>query len=212
MSYPQPLIERERALEDAFFRRLDAQRIDALRVRRVHDEDFEALAARLGLHDAGIIEPLLVLGVRPENAAGLVMAPLVAVAWADRTLDNEERRQLLDDEAELGIAADSPAGRLLEAWLEKGPRPELMDAWAAYVTELVRGLPRRERLRLRDEILTRATRLCRVLEKTFLRGGGAHRAEQAILDRIQAAFDGSDGRPARNRLGGGLNAFVNALT
>ncbi len=212
MSYTKPLIERERALEEAFFHHINEQLLEEMRTRREHDADFEALAAHLGLHDAGIIEPLLETGVRLENVAALVMAPLVAVAWADRSLDNEERAQLLHDEAELGISVDSPAGRLLAAWLDERPQPRLFEAWAAYVHELSRILPDADRARLRDDVVTRSKRICRAVEKTFLRGGGANRAERAVVEQIEAAFAGPEekAKPARRK--GGLDDFLNSLT
>ena len=212
MSTSKPLADRERALEEAFFHRINEKLIAEMRARREHDADFEALAADLGPHDAGIIEPLLDLGVRHENVAALVMAPLVAVAWADRSLDNEERSQLLDDEAHFGIRIDSPAGRLLAAWLEAPPETTLFDTWEAYVHELAKVLPEEQRVRLRDDVVGRAKRLSGALEKTFLRGGGANRAERAVVERIEAAF-GNDASPAKPaRRSGGLDDFLNSLT
>lgn len=212
MSYTKPLVERERALEEAFFHELNQKLLEEMRARREHDADFEALASHLGLHDASLIEPLLELGVRLENVTALVMAPLVEIAWADRTLDNDERRQLLEDEAELGIRVESAAGRLLEGWLASRPHDRLLDAWAAYASELVRVLPDAERDRLREDVVGRAKRLCSQIEKTFLRGGGPNRAERAVLDRIEAAFAGPGGVTAPPREGGPLDEFVTSLT
>lgn len=212
MSYTKPLIERERALEEAFFHRINEKLIEEMRAQREHDADFAALAEHLHLREAGTIEALLELGVRPENVASLVMAPLVAVAWADRSLDNEERAQLLHDEEELGIRADSPAGRLLAAWLDERPPSQLFETWVAYATELSHALPAEERERLREDVVARSKRLCGALEKTFLRGGGPNADERAVVERIEAALSGPvvRKRPARQR--GGLDDILSSLT
>ena len=133
MSYTKPLAERERALEDAFFRKESERLLAAMRERKSHEAQKEALSEVLGLRDERIIEPLLDLGIREENVTALVMAPLVAVAWADRTLDNEERYTLLEAENDLGIDPKSAAGELLAVWLSHRPHENLIDAWAAYV-------------------------------------------------------------------------------
>ena len=208
MSYAQPLAERERALEDAFFRKESERLLAAMRERKSHEAQKQALSAVLGLRDERVIEPLLDLGIREENVTALVMAPLVAVAWADRTLDNEERYTLLEAENDLGIDPKSAAGELLAVWLSHRPHENLIDAWAAYVKELCRVLEPAERTRLRDDVSSWSWRIARAIEKSFLRGGGPSDAERDVLDRIEAAFqvdsehaeDGSTSRDEPDRL------------
>lgn len=212
MSYTKPLIERERALEEAFFHRINEKLIEQMRAQREHDADVEALSEHLDVREARTLEALLELGVRPENVAALVMAPLVAVAWADRSLDNEERAQLLHDEEELGIRVDSPAGRLLAAWLDERPPPQLFETWVAYAAELSHVLPEKERARLRDDVVARTKRICGALEKTFLRGGGPNADERAVVERIEAVLSGPEIRQRLARPRGGLDDFLSSLT
>ncbi len=214
MTYSKPLIERERALEEAFFRKESERLLEAMRERRTRAARFDALSKVLGLRDPAIIDPLLDLGLREENVTALMMAPLVAVAWADRTLDNEERRYLLDAESELGIEADSPAGEQLAVWLDHRPHPELLDTWAAYVTELCRVMPEDDRERLRQDIVGWTRRIANALEKTFLRGGVPTRAERQVIDRVEAAFGARPQPNIARRVGpkSDLDDFVNSLT
>ncbi len=212
MTYSRPLIERERALEEAFFHRINEKLIEEMRTQREHEADFEALAEHLHLREARTIEALLGLGVRPENVAALVMAPLVAVAWADRSLDNEERAQLLHDEEELGIRVDSPAGRLLAAWLDERPPAQLFETWEAYAAELSHILSDEERARLREDVVGRSKRICGALEKTFLRGGGPNEDERAVVERIETALSGPDGPRRAKRPRGGLDDILSSLT
>jgi len=189
MTYSKPLAEREKALEDAFFREENERLIESLRAKQARAAREEALAGVLGVRDHAILAPLIGLGVRAENVAALVLAPLVAVAWADHQLDPEERRALLAAERHYGIDPESDAGRLLDDWLASRPHDSLLDAWSGYVGALARVLSPGDRDRLRAEIVGRADRIARAFEKTFLRGGGPSRAELDVLAKIEAAFE-----------------------
>jgi hypothetical protein len=188
MSYAQPLSDREHALEEAFFRKEGRRLLAAMRERDDRRSRFEALSKVLGLRDAGIIDPLLDLGMREESVTALVMAPLVAVAWADRTLDTEERHLLLEAEKDFGIDPDGEAGHLLADWLEHRPHAKLMDAWSAYVHELCNVLEPTERDRLRDDVATAAWRIALALEKSFFRESAPTSSERVVLARIEEAF------------------------
>ena len=58
-------------------------------------------------------------------------------AWADGTLDAKERRAVVD---RTGVARDSAAGALLEAWLDRRPDPKLLAAWTHLVQEMCEQL------------------------------------------------------------------------
>lgn len=188
MSYSKPLTEREKALEDAFFRDENTRLIEALRTKQARAAQEQALAGVLGVRDDALLAPLVSLGVRAENVAALVLAPLVAVAWADRHLDPEERRAILAAEQHYGIDPASEAGKLLATWLEAQPHESLLETWSAYVKLLVKVLKPAERAALRSEIVERSSRIASAFEKSFLRGGGPTRAEATVLAKIEAAF------------------------
>jgi hypothetical protein len=202
MSYRDPLAEREHALEDAFFRREEARLRQAQREEASRAERFEQLSAVLGPRDPGLIDPLLDVGLRAENATALMMAPLVAVAWADHQLDATERRRILQAELELGIEPDSEPGRLVLHWLDHRPSDQLLDAWAGYVSALCKVLEPADRHRLRDEILGRCRGIAGAIFKSILRGSGPVPAEREALAQILAAFhvEGEDEDTHHGRL------------
>ncbi|MFO0689961.1 MAG: hypothetical protein U0900_14785 [Myxococcota bacterium] len=188
MSFSKPLTEREKALEEAFFREQNAKLIESLRAKKAQSEQQEALSRVLGVRDQAVLAPLIGLGVRAESVTALVLAPLVAVAWADRQLDDEERRAILAAEEHYGIDPQSEAGKLLATWLQARPHESLIEVWSAYVKGLLKSLAPAERARLRTEILERSSRIASAFEKTFLRGGAPNRAEAGVLAKIEAAF------------------------
>jgi len=215
MSYTKPLTERERALENAFFQKENQRLLVALRSRESQDRSRDALASALGITHPDILEPLIKLGLRNENVAALMMAPLVTLAWADQTLDNEERRALLEAESVLGIEPESGAERLIDAWLDEPPSSELLDAWCAYVAELRQLMPSADYERLRNQIRTLASAIARAIEKSFLRSGGPTRRERAVLARIEEAF-ATDGdkvpkSPSEQSLASGRSTLDDAL-
>ncbi len=196
MSYRTPFAERERVLEDAFFRQEEDRKRAERRASEDRAERAEALARVLGPRDPALIDPLVDLGFDADNATALVLAPLVALAWADRRLDPVERQRILRAELELGIDPEGDAGRLVLAWLERRPSGTLLDAWSAYVTALCRVLDASDRDRLRDEIVDRAYALNRTTSRTLLRGAGPSRVEREVLRRIEDAFQIDGGASA----------------
>ena len=179
---------REKAFEDMFFQKKNEALVEAMRARNTREEQFSTLASVLGIDSSDLIDPLLDLGLRAENVSALVLAPLVAVAWADRRLDSEERRLILKAEDDFDIDPQSEAGQLLVNWLDHRPHDSLLESWAAYVRELCRVMSVPERTRLRDDIVARSHRIARAIEKSFLRGGGPTSEERAVVDQIAAAF------------------------
>ena len=189
MSFRRPFADRERAFEEAFFRKESARLINAMHEREARGKQLQALSAAAGVDDEKVLNPLIDLGVNDDNVAALVLAPLIAVAWADRILSSDERRALLQAESAHGIDPESESGKLFASWLDHRPHERLIDAWAAYMNALCESLEPAERKRLQDDISARANRMAHSPEKTLLRGGGPTEAELAVLEKIEAAFE-----------------------
>ena len=127
---PEILRDRGRSLEDEFFRREDQRLMERPRELRATEATREALGKASGITKPAILEQLIELGIRAETVAALSIVPLVEVAWADGALDAKERRAVVE---RAGVARDSTAGSLLEAWLDRRPDPSLLIAWTHLV-------------------------------------------------------------------------------
>lgn len=189
MAEPNPLAEREHALENAFFQKENARLIEQMHARRERDAKAKSLGAALGLSSEALLESLLGVGVREENIAALTLAPLVVLAWADGTVDEPERSAIRRAEAEHGISESSDAAHLLDFWLAHRPHDSLLGLWASYVHTLCQKLSDQERKQLEDDIVSRSKRLSGSLRKSLLRAGGPTETETHILARIEAAFE-----------------------
>ena len=123
-------------MEDAFFHRVDQQLREAIRAEIVEKESEAALKVALGVSDHSLLAELVAIGVQPETVAAIALIPLVAVAWADGKVDDNQRRRILEAEQELHIRRGSPSHRLLEHWLDENPGEDSLLAWKHYVSEL----------------------------------------------------------------------------
>jgi hypothetical protein len=182
------LEERRKALEEAFFRKRDHELIAKLRA----DEDGKgrkrALSDVSGIRDEPLLDKLVSAGVRSETLVAFNLTPLIAVAWADRQLEEKERRAVLAAAEQVGVSSGSAPHELLRSWLEHRPGPDLFDAWVAFVKTPRPNLSAAERERLGSDTLERTRRVA-AAAGGLLGLGTVGPAERQILERIERAFD-----------------------
>ena len=101
----ESLDDRRRALEEAFFAKQDA----VLRKKLAEPAELrakkDAYSAVSGITDEAVLDALAKLDVTPETLAALSLVPLVAVAWADGSIDAKERAAVLRAAGDTGLAA-----------------------------------------------------------------------------------------------------------
>jgi hypothetical protein len=182
---PEILRDRGRSLEDEFFRREDQRLIQRLNELRAAEATREALARASGITEAAVLEKLIELGIKPETVAALSLVPLVEVAWADGVLDAKERRAVME---RAGVARDSTAGALLEAWLDRRPDPKLLTAWTHMVEATARQLGPDGAARLKAGLLEKARAVAAASGGMFGVGSKISASEAAMLATLEAAF------------------------
>jgi hypothetical protein len=180
------LADRRKALEEEFFRKENERQRAALQARKKRDESKAALR-ETGIGDDALIDRLLDLGVDAEAVVALELAPLVAVAWADGTLDDRERDAVLRAARHAGVTDDQPASSLLQGWLRQPPAPHLLETWAAYVRDLCAQMTPEARRTFREQLLGR-TRAVAEAAGGFLGVGRVSAKEQAVLAELERAF------------------------
>jgi len=80
MRSPEILHDREKSLEDEFFRREDKRLIERLSDLQAAKTTREALAQASGIANPEVLDSLMSMGIRAETVAALALVPLVAVA------------------------------------------------------------------------------------------------------------------------------------
>ncbi len=181
--------DRGNSLEEEFFRKQNAELLEKMRTGQESESARKALAEATGITDDAVLDRLEADGVTGASATALSLAPLVAVAWADRKLEEKERAAVLKGAEEAGVAAGTPGHDLLDDWLSREPPRTLMDTWADYAAALAAGLSPADRNALRDTLVDRATSVANAAGGGFAgMGSKMSDAERAVIDRVKAAL------------------------
>ncbi len=138
-----------RTLEDAFFTKENARLLDQLKEKQTR----EALREMVKVEDETFLDRLIELGIGPETVLALTLVPLIAVAWADGTLDGRERDAIIKAAEEKGVSPETAGHQLLETWLSRRPERELFDSWKQYVRGIWETFTDEERQRMRERTL-----------------------------------------------------------
>lgn len=179
---------RRNELEEKFFAERDMELLRALREKTATEERKKALAEASGVDDEDLIDQLDGLEVTGETLAALSLVPLIAVAWADGSLDPRERQAVLTAAEQKGMEQGHAGYQLLERWLRRRPDKKLLEIWKAYVSALVPKLSEPARGVLRDDLLGRARSVAEAAGGLLGLGNKVSRSEQAMLDELEQAF------------------------
>jgi hypothetical protein len=138
-----------RTLEDAFFTKENARLLEQLKEKQKR----EALREVVQIKDETFLDRLMELGIGPETVLALTLVPLIAVAWADGTLDSRERDAIIKAAEEKGVSPETAGHQLLETWLSRRPEQELFSSWKQYVRGIWETFTDEERQRMRERTL-----------------------------------------------------------
>jgi hypothetical protein len=179
--------QRERGLEEAFFKERDRQLLDKLRAELSSREEKRKVAHVTGIVEEYVLNSLVQAGVRAETLTAVALIPLVEVAWCDGTVSPEEREAVLNAAIAHGIAADSAAYALLQRWLEEQPDPRIGSAWREYVHELAQISPKDSIAAMKKNMVDRCTRVA-AAAGGFLGLATISKKEQAKIDELAKAW------------------------
>jgi hypothetical protein len=182
------LEERGKALENQFFDKENKAKLEALKEKLDTQRTRDELRKASGMSDDSVLDQLVELGLRGNTIAALSLAPLVAVAWADGTVQDNERNAILQGAAGKGLDQGTDGYELLQAWLSKKPGEELFHAWEAYIKALAAQLNDEQNRLLKNQILGFA-KMVAASAGGILGFGKVSGAEEKILERIESAFN-----------------------
>jgi tellurite resistance protein len=181
------LRERGNSLEEEFFRKQNATLVERLRITKARDEARGQMEALSGVQDPVLLDQLLEHGVTPVTFAALALAPLVAVAWADRRLEDKEKSAVLQEAASSGVRSGSAEYDLLEDWLKNEPPASLMTTWSGYARALAETMSADQRREFREAFVRRADAVANAAGG-FAGRGKKSPEEQRVLDSIESAL------------------------
>jgi hypothetical protein len=136
---------RERALEADYFRKQDAKLLAKMRERAALQEVAQALAEKLRVDDAELLQRVSDLGLNRETGPAILLAPLVQVAWAEGRVTESERAVVFEVAASRGVEPGTPAHAQLDAWLRQRPADALFETALEVMKVAASVLPPAER-------------------------------------------------------------------
>ncbi|MFN0123330.1 MAG: hypothetical protein ACKV2V_22745 [Blastocatellia bacterium] len=133
--------DRERGMEEAYFRRQEQELIEKMRARRAAEAAREEMAAATGIVDDEMLSHLQDMGFNRDTVSLLHVIPLLQVAWADGKVQSGEADQLIRIARLRGIAADSVADQQLAKWIETRPSEEFFTQSLGVVRAMLAAMP-----------------------------------------------------------------------
>ena len=182
------LEERGRALENQFYEKENQEKLAAMKHKLDAQQSKEELRKASGMTDDAVLDRLVGLGLRANTIAALSLVPLIQVAWADGTIQDNERVAILQGAHGKGLEEGSDGYELLQSWLKRQPGDELFTAWESYIKSLAAQLNDEQNRLLKNQILGFA-KLVAASAGGILGFGRVSTTEEAVLHRIEAAFN-----------------------
>jgi hypothetical protein len=113
--------ERERALEDEYFRKKDLELIARMHKAALTATARAEMERSTGLSDPALLQELLELGFTPQTVSLLPLVPVLEVAWAEGGISPAEHELIEKVARSRGIDDASPAGDQLRQWMTTRP-------------------------------------------------------------------------------------------
>jgi hypothetical protein len=181
------LEDRGRALENQFFDKENKEKLAAMKSKLDSQSSREELRKASGMSDDAVLDKLVALGLKANTIAALSLVPLIAVAWADGTIQDNERTAILQGAHGKGLEQGTDGYELLTTWLAKKPSEDLFSAWESYIKALASQLNDEQNRLLKNQIVGFA-KMVAAAAGGILGFGKVSGAEEKILDKIEAAF------------------------
>jgi hypothetical protein len=181
------LEERGRALENQFYEKENQQKLAAMKEKLESQNTREELRKASGMSDDAVLDKLVALGLKANTIAALSLVPLIAVAWADGQIQDNERTAILQGAHGKGLEQGTDGYELLQTWLAKRPSDDLFSAWESYIKALAGQLNDEQNRLLKNQILGFA-KMVATSAGGILGFGKVSGTEEKVLHRIEAAF------------------------
>jgi hypothetical protein len=133
---PDFLNDRERSLENDYFRKKDQELIEKMREATALERRTAEYVAKVGFSDPALLQDLKDLGFTPDTVAILPLVPIVEMAWAEGGITAAERTLLISLARQRGLVEGSAADLLLASWMENRPSADTF----ARATRLIRAV------------------------------------------------------------------------
>jgi hypothetical protein len=149
--------ERERLLEEDYFRRKEKELIEKMRSRAQADAERRRLGDHTGVADEEVLRDLQDLGYTPETVSLLHLVPLIQTAWAEGNVSAGERDLIVRAARARGVEANSTADQQLHRWLTNRPSQELFEKTLRAIRAILAARSPEERAESERDLLSLCT-------------------------------------------------------
>ena len=178
-----------RKMEETFFAEKNARLLKRLREKDQREEQRASLRETVPNADDAFLDRLLDLGVLPETVLALTLIPLTAVAWADGSVDAQEREAILQAAEDQGVKAGTPSRELLENWLEHQPDAGVVEAWKRYVETIWAAFDDADREQMHKRTIGMARHVAEASGGFLGLTSKISSVERDVLADLESAFD-----------------------
>ncbi|MBL8956472.1 MAG: TerB family tellurite resistance protein [Myxococcaceae bacterium] len=180
------LADRGKELEEAFFRQANQKLTEKLQAENKKKLDKEAISKLTGISSGELLDKLVELNLGASTVAAFGLLPVVEVAWADGRIDDKEKQAVLDASRQAGLTGT--AAEIVEHWLKDQPAKNIFETWKQYIAAIAVRLGPDEKTLMKNEMLGRARAVAEASGGFLGLGNHVSKEEQAVLDKIAAAF------------------------
>jgi hypothetical protein len=174
-------------LEESFFRDVDHKLMARLHEQVATEERAAAIQRLTGLTDSKVCRDIAALNISVESLAALRLVPLVAVAWADDRIDDNERYRVIAAAEKAGLTEGDASYDLLKDWLSRRPSHELFETWVEYAKSLAQSLDGESRENFQKTLVAQVRDVAEANGGLFGLGSISHN-EKTIINRVEEAL------------------------
>jgi hypothetical protein len=171
-------------LEERFFAELDQQLLAKIQAEQANTHTAEDIQRVAGINDPKLAEHIAAIGVTVETLTAFRLVPLVAVAWADDRIEENERYVIMQTAEKSGIKQGDPSMELLKVWTTKRPPSELFQCWCDYTKSLSMSLNGEMRAVLKKEVIDQVRAVAQAAGGV-IGFGSVSASEKAMIECIE---------------------------
>ncbi|MEO8268658.1 MAG: hypothetical protein ABI557_02995 [Aureliella sp.] len=174
-------------LEERFFNDIDNKLLAKLRDEMSSEQTAQEIMRLTGISNEKLAAEIVATDVTVETLAAFRLVPLIAVAWADDRMEENERYTIQVAAEKAGIVQDSASMELIQAWTQRRPPAELLQTWCDYARVLAASLAGEHRKTLQQEVDQQVSSVAHA-SGGVLGFGSVSSSEQAVIDQIHEAL------------------------
>jgi tellurite resistance protein len=183
--------------EEKYFREKEKELIAKLKAKAAKESARKALSEAVGVSDEGILHTLEDMGYDREVVMVLHLVPLLAVAWADGRISDEERTKIVEAARSWGVRQGTAADRKLHHWLSARPEDVQISRALKVIRDIMQFRGAGKQASYRSSVLELAEAVADASGGLLGLGRKISAAERKVIERV--ARELSDNHPAAAR-------------